>query len=283
MLIYFLIIGGLVLAGGTTLQKVILNKKADPKKYQVIEFLGIIIVMIPLIFFFWKLEPQAFDLKNILIFSAIVIISVIANFFGFASIKGEKVNNLEPARIMNPLFIVLLAILFSFINPDLYERDFAVIIPALIAGIALIISHIKKHHLKFNKYFKFAIYAAFLYALEMVLSKLILDLYSPISFYFLRCAAIFIVSYIVFRPQMKGLSKKAELQVLAIAALWVGYRVLIYYGFIYLGVIFTTLLSMLGPIFVYSFARIFLKEKINWKNIAASGVILLCIAYVTLF
>jgi len=282
MLIYFLILGGIVLAGGTTFQKRILNKKADPKLYQVLEFLAIIIVIIPLLFFFWKLEPGAWELKNILIFSAIVIISVIANLFGFASIKGEKVNNLEPARIMNPLFIVLLAILFSFLNPALYERDFSVIIPALIAGIALIVSHLKKYHLKFNKYFRFAIYAAFLSASEMVISMLILDYYSPISFYFLRCAAIFIISYIIFRPKMKGLTTKVELQVLGIATLWVTYRVLIYYGFIYLGVMFTTLLSMLGPLFVYAFARIFLKEKIGWKNVAASGVILACIAYVML-
>jgi drug/metabolite transporter (DMT)-like permease len=283
VLIYFLILGGLILAGGVTFQKTILNKEADPKKYQVLEFLGIAIVMIPLLFFFWKLDPQALELKNILIFSGIVIISVIANMFGFAAIKGEKVNNLEPARMMNPLFMVLFAILFSFINPGLYERDFSVIVPALIAGIALIGFHIEKRHLKFNKYFRLAIYAAFLYALELVLSQFILDYYTPISFYFLRCVAIFIVSYIVLRPKMEGINNKVKLKVLGIAALWVAYRVLIYYGFIYLGVIFTTLLSMLGPIFVYAFARIFLKEKIGWKNLAASGIILACIAYVTLF
>ncbi len=283
MLIYFLILGGLILAGGVTFQKVILNKKADVKKYQVLEFLAIIIIMIPLLFFFWKLEPQALELKNILIFSGIVIISVIANMFGFAAIKGEKVNNLEPARMMNPLFLVLLAILFSFINPSLYERDFTIIIPALIAGVALILSHIKKHHLNFNKYFRFAIYAGFLYALEMVLSRLILDYYTPISFYFLRCAGIFIVSYLILRPKMDGITKKVELKILGVGVLWVGYRILIYYGFIYLGVMFTTLLSMLGPIFIYAFARIFLKEKIGWKNLVASGVILASIAYVTLF
>ena len=136
---------------------------------------------------------------------------------------------------------------------------------------------------KFNKYFRAAIYSAGLFALELVLSKLILDFYTPISFYFLRCVGVFIISLIIFRPTLTGLPTRVELEILVLGAIWVAQRVLTYYGYIYLGVTLTTLILMLGPMFVYSFARIFLKEKIGWKNVAASAVILLCLVYVLLF
>lgn len=280
---YLPIIAALALGAGTILQKVIIKKKADIKQYQVLEFLSIVIISIPLLFFFWRVDASALELKNALIFLGVVVISIVANIFGFYAIRGEKVNNLEPARTMNPLFIVVLAIFFSFIDPALYERDFSVIIPALIAGSALIFSHIKKHHLKFNKYFRAGIYSSFLFALEMVISKLILDYYNPVSFYFLRCLGVFLISLIIFRPKMKGITNKVELEVLAIGIIWVAHRVLTYYGYIHLGVVLTTLILMLGPIFVYSFARIFLKEKLHWKNIIASIIILLCLAYVLVF
>ena len=76
--------------------------------------------------------------------------------------KWEKVTNLEPAKILEPLFVIILAIFFSFIiDAGLYERNLKVIIPALIAGVALIFSHIQKHHLKFNRYFIAAILGSF--------------------------------------------------------------------------------------------------------------------------
>jgi len=59
--------------------------------------------------------------------------------------KGEKVNNLEPAKILEPLFIILLAIVFSYlVSETMFERNLKIIIPALIAGTVIILSHIKK-------------------------------------------------------------------------------------------------------------------------------------------
>ena len=66
------------------------------------------------------------------------------------------------------------------------EKNFTALILALIAAAALIFSHIKKHHLKFGKYFIFALIGSFFFASELVLSRLILDYYSPMTFYFAR-------------------------------------------------------------------------------------------------
>lgn len=282
-MIYLPIIGAVALASLTILEKIILRKrKIDTKLFQTAGFLAAVLVMIPLIYFFWKLAPGALELKNILIFTGVIISAFLANISLFYALKWEKVSNLEPALIMEPLFTIILAIIFSFFVTGLYDRNMLVIIPAIIAGLALILSHLRKDHLDFNKYFLAAIAGSFFFALELVTSRLILDFYTPVSFYFLRCSAIFLISYLIFRPKFSKLDKKVRWEILLVGALWVLFRIIVYYGYLIMGVISTTLIIMLGPVFVYLFARIFLKEKLNWKNILASIVIVACVLYVVL-
>lgn len=283
-MIYIPILGALALATGTIIQKKLLNiKKINIKLYQTAEFSAIVLAMIPFIYFFWQMDAQALEFKNLFIFGLVILFSIVANLFVFYSMKWEKVTNLEPAKILEPLFVIMLAIFFSFfIDSRLYERNLKVIIPALIAGAALIFSHVKKQHLKFNKYFIAAILGSFFFALELIISRLILDFYSPITFYFIRCSSIFLISLALFRPKFKSLDKKSILLFFAVGIIWAIYRIIIYWGYVNLGVIFTTLIIMLGPIFIYLFAWKFLKEKINWKNIVASIVIIACVVYAVL-
>jgi len=277
---YFPVLGALALATGTIMEKMVLRKrKISITTYQTAGFLAIVLVMLPFIYFFWKMDSLAFEPKNILIFSFVILFSIAANLLAFYSLKWEKINNIEPARILEPLFVILLAIVFSFFAAELYERNLKIIIPALIAGAALIFSHIKKHHLHFNKYFIAAILGSFFFALELVISRLILDFYSPVTFYFLRCSAIFLISFALFRPKFSNLNKKVRFEILAIGIVWFVYRIIVYYGYLNFGVVFTTLMLMLGPIFIYLFAWKFLKEKLNWRNIVAAFVIVGCVLY----
>jgi len=284
MVFYFPILGAIALATGIVVQRTILKKrKINIKLFQSAEFLAITLALLPFIYFFWKLDAQAFELTNIFIFSLVIIFSITANLFTYYSMKWEKVSNLEPAKILEPLFVILLAIIFSYlVSETLFERNLKIIIPALIAGATLIFSHIKKHHLDFNKYFIAAVLGSFFFALELIITRLILDFYSPTTFYFLRCSTIFLISFLAFKPDFNKLNKKVKLEIFALGFIWAFYRVIIYYGFLKLGVIFTTLMLMLGPIFVYLFAWKFLKEKINWKNIVASIIIIGCVLYAIL-
>lgn len=279
-MVYIPILGALALAGGTVLEKFVLRiKKINIKLYQTASFLAIVVAILPLLYFFWKLDSQAFELKNILIFVGVIVSSVIANLFVFYSLKWEKVTNLEPARILEPLFVILLAIVFSFFTQGLYEQNPKIIILAVVSAIALVFPHIKKHHIKINKYIIAGILGSFFFALELILSRLILDFYSPVTFYFLRCAAIFLISLIIFRPKFKTLDKKSSLLIFITGAIWVAYRVIVYFGYLNYGVIFTTLIIMLGPVFIYILAWKFLKEKLNWKNIISSLVIIGCVIW----
>jgi len=277
------IFGAVALGAGTVLERSILKiKKIGIKLYQTASFLAIILACAPLLYFFWRMDSGALTLKSILIFAGVIISAIIANLFVFYSLKWEKVTNLEPARIMEPLFTVLLAVILSFFIEGVYERNIRIIIPAVISALAIMFPHIKKHHLHINRYIIAAIFGSFFFALELVLSKLILEFYSPIAFYFIRCSAIFLISLIAFRPNFKNLNRQNSLIILVTGAVWVVYRVAVYFGYINYGVVFTTLMIMLGPIMVYALARIFLKEKLNWKNIISALVVIVCVLYAIL-
>lgn len=279
-MIYLPILGAIALGGGTIFERAILKRKGmDIKKYQTLEFLAIVLVMLPIIYFFWKVDSRALELKNILIFVGVIAISLLANFFTFYSMKGEKISNLEPAKMLEPIFTIFLALLFSLFFQGIYESNTKIIIPALIAGIALILTHVKKEHLNLNKYFLAAIIGSFFFASEVVVSRLILGFYSPVTFYFLRCSAILLISFIIFRPRLSNLDSKLKLKMLFVGIIWVIYRVIAYYGYLKIGIISTTLILMLGAVFIYIFARIFLKEKITVRNIIASVIILACVLY----
>ncbi len=278
------VLGAVALGGGTVLQKHVLkHKRVSTRLYQVAMFLVIVIIMLPLLYFFWKFDSGALEFWNVVIFLAVIGFSVLANVFALYAMKWEKVENLEPAKVLEPLFVILLAIMFSYIfGTELFARNTKVIIPAFIAVGALVFSHVKKHHFDMNKYFLAAIVGSFFYASELVISMLVLDFYSPISFYFLRSLGVFFISFLIFRPHFSKLSRNVRWEIFFIGLIWVFYRVAVYYGYLSLGVISTTLVFMLGPIFVYAFAYKFLREKIHWRNLVASMIIVACVLYAVL-
>ena len=281
---YIPLIGALALASFSILERALFKKhKLNIKTFLSASFLAIVLIMLPFAYFFFDLKPQAFELTNILIFLSVIALSMIANLFYIYSIKWEKISNIEPARMLEPLFVIVLAIIFSYIFGEaLFERNPKVITSALVAGAALVFSHVRKHHLEFNKYFLAAIAGSFFFAIELVISRLILDYYSPLTFYFLRGAGVLFLGLILLRPKFSKLNNKIRYKILGIAVLWVVYRVVVYYGFIHLGVIFTTLMIMLGPVFIYFFAWKFLKEKLDKRNLVSAGIIVAAVLYAVL-
>jgi len=279
MVIEIPILGAVALGAGTVLERFILKKKEmNVKFYQVASFLAIVLATLPLLYFFWKLDFEAFTIKNILIFAGVIASAVVANILIFYSEKGEEITKLEPARILEPLFTILLAIALSFFVGGIYESNIKMIILSLISAVALIFPYVKKRHLKINKYIAASVLGSFFFALELVLSGLILEFYSPVTFYFFRCLFVLAVSSAIFKPSFKPLKKwKNSLIIFVTGIVWVLYRIIVYFGYLNYGVIFTTLMLMLGPIFVYILAFIFLKERCSWKNVASSVIILGCV------
>jgi drug/metabolite transporter (DMT)-like permease len=282
-MIYIPFLSALSFGIGTIFEKIALKRKGiTPIFYTITQLFFIVLLMLPFVYFFWEINSSKVFLPfNILYFLIIVLFSLIANIFLFKSLKIGKVNNLEPARALEPLLVIILAFLFSFIfGEEIFERENNILLPAFIAGGALVFSHIKKEHIYFNKAFIFALIGSLFFSFEIVFSKLILDFYSPLSFYFLRCFFALILGLIIFKTKFSNINSKFLPHYFVVGLSWIGYRVLMYYGFKNYGIIFTTLVLMLAPIFIFTFAHFILKEKMNWKNVISSFVIIGCVLYV---
>lgn len=276
---YLPIIGSVIEAAGTILEKKILRKhKIDYKNYVVYGFLAIVLVMLPLIGFLWSVKPEAYSVKNMLIFAFVIFTSIIANLLTYYSLKRKNVTELEPIRLMQPLFTILLAFIFSFFFVSYSgERKYSVLALALIASLSLVASHVKKHHLILNKYIIAAILGSLFFAIELVASKAILAYYSSFTFYFLRCLLIFLITWAIYHPKLAPIKNKTKLLIFVVGILWVVYRVILYYGYLTLGIVFTTILFTFAPVLIFLFARIFLKEKITWRNIISAIIIVACV------
>jgi len=276
-LIPFTAAGAISEATATIVEKKILKKrKINFKDYQVYSFLTISLLMIPFLLFFWHSTVEATSIKNIIILLLVIFSALIANLFAFYSMKWEKMTELEPLRLFQPLFVIILAFIFYSSERQISNN---IILAAVVASLALIISHIRKHHLKFNKYRIAALLGSLFFAIELVISKHLLSYYNGITFYFIRCSLIFLISLIIFKSKPSSIDKKSWFGLTLASGIWVFCRILIYYGYMHFSVIFTTLIFILSSALIYLFAIIFLKEKIIWRNLVASLIILACVGY----
>jgi drug/metabolite transporter (DMT)-like permease len=271
---YLPIIGSFLEAAGMTIEKIMLKTKSlNFKNYTVYGFLTITILMLPLLFFFWNIKPEAYSIKNILLLLFVIICALFANLLTYYALKRENLSAMEPIRLMQPIFTIILAIL---IYPSERTSTFVIIL-GIIASLTLILSHIKKHHLKYDKYIIAALLGSLFFAIELIASKPLLDYYNSITFYFLRCLGVLLITIIIFRPKNK-VDNKIKLTIILTNAMWIIYRIILYYGYANYGIVFTTILFIVTPVFTYIFASIFLKEKITLKQIIATSIILACVA-----
>jgi drug/metabolite transporter (DMT)-like permease len=270
---YIPIIGAFLEATGMTIEKLLLKKRSlNYKNYTVYGFLAIVIAMIPFIFFFWKIEPEAYLFKNIIILLFVIISALLANLLTYFALKRENLSIIEPIRLMQPILTILLAVLiFSSERTNPWT-----VILAIVASLTLVLSHIKKNHFTFDKYMVAAFLGSLFFAIELVASKAILPYYNPFTLYFIRCLVIFLITLSIFRPKNK-INIKTRLVILLTAIIWIFYRIILYWGYEKIGVVLTTMLLVLTPVFVYIFARIFLKEKLTLRNIISAIIIIACV------
>ena len=275
-MIYLPILGALLEAVGTIIEKNVLKYRAiNFKNYTVFEFLAIVLVLLPIIYFFHSVQQEAFLWGNMAIFFFVVIVSVAANMLIFYSLKRETISEFEPIWLMQPLFTILLAVLVYS-----SERRWSVVILALIASVSLVAAHVKKYHLRVDKYMIAAYIGSFLFAVELVASKAIVGFYHPFLFYFLRCLFILIIAFLIFRPKFGVVFKEKKLggMILIIGVLWALYRAIIYYGYGVYGVVVTTLLFILSPALMLVMAVIFLGEKPTKRQIISTVIMVACVA-----
>ena len=240
--------------------------------FTTVTFMTLSLIMLPFAFFFFNATKGAFTLMPVLFLFSFVLCAGIANLLYYKGFKYEKINHLEPIIMMQPLFVVVLA---ALVFPS--ERNFVVIMAALIASVAIVLSHIKNHHLEFNKHSSLVLISNLFFAVCAIQAKYLLNYFSPFTLYFLRCSLIGLILFVTYRPKLKYLTFKEEEKFALSNIFWIARSVLIYYGYVNFGIIFTTLVLMVTPILVYTFTYFILKERLEMRNLVASAVILICL------
>ena len=276
---YIPILGAFLETGGAILYKKLANKhKIGYKDFMVYGFGVIVAISLPLLYFFWRIDPLAGRNMNIALLAMIVVFSMFANYFTFYAFKHKDLSKIMSIRLTLPLFTILIAFLLSFFF-EVYanERNYYVLLFAFIASLTLFFSNIKKAHFHFDKYSWAMLFGSFFFALELTLSKPLVHLYHPITLYFIRSLFIFVISFALFRDDLSKLKRSGKGLFLVAAFFWVGYRAVLYYAYGVFGVIFTTTVFILSPVLIYLASWMFLKEKVTKRQVISSVVIIACV------
>ena len=171
------------------LQKFILSRlKIEFRLFNAIGFISLALAA-----FIWTMANHSLPSANffstpilILLLILLLVVFVWNYLFAYALCK-ESMAESELIIMMQPFFTVLLA---YAVLPS--ERSLTIFLPAIFAGLILVWANFKKHHLAFDQMEKFLLFAVFLMAIDTIIIKEILSLYSisAESLYFLRSSLV---------------------------------------------------------------------------------------------
>lgn len=270
-------IASLGYAGGVVADKFVLSKYRVPvMRYLPLQFVWLTIITAVFLSRFGEYNFGLFlQLKYILIFVLMIVVAVIWNILYAEGIQKENLHEFELIMLLSPLMTIVFATIFL---PT--ERNWSIFIPSIIAAAALLATRFRSHHIRIGRTAWRTMLAMILMSLESILIKELLGVFSPVTLYFFRTAAIAIVFLIMFKPKILEMPRNAFALVILSAIFGVVQMVLKFYGFQSLGVIETTMILVLGPFLVYTASSLFFKERLYKRDVFAAAVVVLCILYV---
>lgn len=222
----------------------------------------------------WEL---AFLPNALFLLFLMIVISLAWNVLFYQSIQKEEVHQHELMVMTGPIITVVLAAMFF---PE--EFDWRVFALALIASVALLAAKSeRKRHFVLQQTSYNTFLAVVLISTEMIITRELLYYYTPVALYAIRTffLGLFFLGY--YRPRTHQVSVKHWWLILLSASIGVIQMLGRYYAFGELGVIYTTLISILGPVIAFFISWEFLHERIKFRVVLASIVILVCVAIAT--
>jgi len=248
-------------------------------------------VYLPILFFFlfaidavllpflgrveWSLAGMPQSLFLLLL---MVVIAVVWNVLYYQDIQEEKLHQHEMLMMLMPLATVVMAALFF---PE--ELDWRVFGLALAACITVFWARAERHHFTWDQATYNMLLAVILMALENIIIRELLRVYSPVALYGIRTLIIGLFFAAYFRPRYRQISNR-HWKLLALSGL-VGVTLMVarFYAFDKLGIVYTILLSVLAPVIAFYASWGILHERIRARVVAASLVIMACVVVATMF
>jgi len=272
------IVASIGYAGGIIADKLVLSRYKVP----VMRFIPLLFVWLAIITAIFLPKYGGFDyghiadLKYIGLFVLMIALALTWNIYFYRGIQKEEIHEFELIMLLSPLVTVLLAEIFL---PQ--ERSLTTFIAAMVASGALIVTRFRHHHVKIGKVAWMTIGAMVLMSGESIVIKQLLDVFSPVTLYFVRTAVLAFAFIIMYKPKLMVMKKEAYALTIISAIFGVMQMVLKFYGFKELGVVETTLILVLGPFLVYFFSAYYFKEKLFKRDIFAALIVVACVLYVT--
>jgi drug/metabolite transporter (DMT)-like permease len=265
-------------AGGIVYSKIALGKKRMALSVFLPLFYLFMFTMVALLVPILGMVDKElfFSAKYLVMFGTLIIIAIVWNYIHFQTLQKEKLYEHEMFLMLSPaVTILLVSLLFS------EEYDVRILIASLVAICALFFSKVEKGHLNLDHYSINLVIAVVLMAIETILIKELLEVFSPVSLIAVRFGFMFLFFLFYFRPHL-NMAGKENVKYTAISAIFgVIFMILRFYGYRDLGIIHTTIILLCTPLFVYIASSKLLKEKIKIKTAFSIIIIMVCIVYVT--
>ncbi|MBI2035914.1 MAG: EamA family transporter [Candidatus Liptonbacteria bacterium] len=264
-------------AGSFTLDKTILSLKGITyKQYIGISFPLIFLVTIIIYSIFRPplLAPELYagNLKWLLLVSLGFII--VTNLFYYRALDNDKLGEIQTLDLLHNVPVIIFS---SIIFAD--ERNLAIIIPALIASLAIIWSHWNHNHFEIKKFTRvYFLWTLLIAPFGAPIAKSLLAVWNPISLSLVRDGSMALILGPLFSKYSKRASATALLFLVATNMLTTIAWILFYFSYQRSGIVYTLLIFSLQPLLVYFASLVFLKEKFHKKKFIAFLVVLASIA-----
>lgn len=272
----FPILAAILQAGSLTLDKVVLSiRRVNFKTYTGVSFP--LIFLITLVIFFIFRPPLSSDLLAGNLWWLLLVsigMTVVTNLIFYRALDNDKLGEIQTLDLLHNIPIIIFA---SIIFTD--ERNFFVIIPTIIASLAVIWSHWEHHHFKIAKHtLPFLVWSLSTAPIGGSISKVLLISWNPISLELVRSGAVALILGPLFAKYAPKVSFKTFSLLLATNVLTSIAWILFYFSYQRSGIIYTILVFSLRPLLVYLASVFFLKEPFHWKKTTAFAIVLLSIA-----
>ena len=152
------------------------------------------------------------------------------------------------------------------------------LIPALVASVAVVWSHWERYHIKIARdTLPYICWSLVIAPVSAAISKELLTVWNPIALEMVRTGALAAMFLFIFRDAITKIPVHA-LRLLIVTNMFTTVAwVLFYFSYQRLGIVHTLLLFSLQPFLVYMSSIFILKERPSWKRTVGFAVVLVSI------
>ena len=271
----FTLLAALLQASSFTLDKAILNiRRVNYRTYVAISFP--LLFLVDLVAFSIFLPPIRISLLTGhlgLILYATLGIATVTNLLFYRALAHDHLSEMQTVSLIAQAPIIITAgVLFTD------ERNLALIIPALIASLALVWSHWEGHRLVFKRgTLPYILWILVTAPLMAAWAKVLLTHWHPITLITIRHGIMALVLGPWYFARKTPVPRRAWTFLLLTNVLSAVASILYFTSYQRLGIIYTVLLFSLEPLLVYFFSLLFLREPFIKKKFVAFLVVILSI------